>query len=59
LAVTSWVLRLLGQPLDTGTYDGATILRYARSTHDSSYHVRVIVLRDGRVAEKLHNFYVD
>ncbi len=53
------VLSILGPPLGTGVHNGESILRYARSAHDSNYHVRVIVLRDGRVSEKLHEFYVD
>ena len=53
------VFSILGPPLETGVHNGESILRYARSAHDSNYHVRVIVLRDGRVSEKLHEFYVD
>jgi len=53
------VLSILGPPLETGVHNGEHILRYAQSAHDSNYHVRVIVLRDDRVLEKLHEFYVD
>jgi hypothetical protein len=55
----SAVLGTLGPPLDTGTHDGATLLRYARSRNDSNYRVRVIVIRHGHVSEKRHEFYVD
>jgi outer membrane protein assembly factor BamE (lipoprotein component of BamABCDE complex) len=34
-------------------------LIYTRSKNDSSYHVRVIALRDGKVAQRISEFYVD
>jgi outer membrane protein assembly factor BamE (lipoprotein component of BamABCDE complex) len=34
-------------------------LIYTRSKNDSSYHVRVIELRNGKVAERISEFYVD
>lgn len=32
---------------------------YSRSAHDQSYRVRVVVLKQGRVRERLSKFYVD
>ena len=53
------VLSILGPPLETGVHNGESILRYAKSAQDSNYRVRVIVLRNGRVLDKRHEFYVD
>jgi hypothetical protein len=35
------------------------ILSYTRSPNDRSYRVRVIHMRQGRVSEKLHHYYLD
>jgi len=34
-------------------------LIYTRSRNDSSYHVRVLALRNGKVAKRISEFYVD
>jgi outer membrane protein assembly factor BamE (lipoprotein component of BamABCDE complex) len=46
------VIALVGAP-------PAKNLIYTRSKSDSSYHVRVIGLRDAKVTEKISEFYVD
>jgi len=34
-------------------------LIYTRSRSDSSYHLRVVALRNGKVTERISEFYVD
>ena len=34
-------------------------LIYTRSKNDSSYHVRIVALRDGIVVQRISEFYVD
>jgi hypothetical protein len=46
------VLGQLGEPREK-------TLVYSRRPTDVSYHVRVVLLRDGRVAERISEFYVD
>jgi hypothetical protein len=59
------VLRRLGPPID-GPYfpqaadpDWDKGMRWTRSAHDSHYKIRVILFRQGRVADKHAGFYVD
>ena len=58
------VLRRLGPPIDAPwtpqkpeTWDRG--MRWSRSGNDSHYKVRVILFREGRVTEKVAEFYVD
>jgi hypothetical protein len=65
------VIRLLGEPLDTYASQNApmghaadgvgwdTGLRWSRSPGDSSYSVRVVLFRNGRVVGRVSEFYVD
>ena len=46
------VVRLLGEP-------GERTFVYSRRPTDASYHVRVVLFRNGRVAERISEFYVD
>jgi hypothetical protein len=46
------VLRLVGEPREK-------TFVYSRRPTDVSYHVRVVRFRDGRVAERIAEFYVD
>jgi outer membrane protein assembly factor BamE (lipoprotein component of BamABCDE complex) len=46
------VLRSLGPPPEK-------TLVYSRRPTDVSYHVRVVLLRDGRVAKRISEFYLD
>lgn len=46
------VLRLVGRPIEES-------LVYSRSAHDQSYRVRVVMLKRGRVRERVSEFYVD
>lgn len=54
------VAELLGEPLEMYSVEPDLVgWRYARSADDSSYHVRAILFRDGRVVEVFCEFYVD
>ena len=46
------VLQLLGEPREK-------TFVYSRRPTDVSYHVRVVLFRNGRVAERISEFYVD
>ena len=50
----------LGQPLQVWTnQDGSVGMRWSRSPGDSNYRCRVLQFRDGKVAEKHAEFYLD
>jgi hypothetical protein len=57
------VLALLGEPLvrhDGGSGGADLYLMYSRPAHSNgNYFSRIIILRGGRVAGKLHELYVD
>lgn len=54
------VTGLLGSPLEQYTAsDAKETWRWTRSPHSSSYRMRAVVFRNGRVAEKYSEFYVD
>ncbi len=55
------VVAAVGPPLERYPIreSGEEGWRWTRSPHDSSYRVRVVIFRNGRVSEKHSEFYVD
>jgi len=58
----SEVLGILGEPLETYTIEHmpkATGMRWSKTPDDSSYAVRVIIFEEGKVKERISEYYID
>jgi hypothetical protein len=53
------VERLVGAPFERYSTTNGTGWRWTRSPHDSNYRVRVVLFVNGRVSEKLSEYYLD
>lgn len=54
------VFKLIGKPLyESEITDGTTRLQYSESPKDTHYRIRQVYLKNGKVIERLSEFYVD
>jgi hypothetical protein len=53
------VRQLVGAPLERYPIANDTGWRWTRSPHDSNYRIRAVLFVNGRVSEKLSEYYID